>query len=297
MRVQEITEYDDMRAMQSLTQRVWSPAALWHVGDLAWARLSTRGQQDSWRTAAWFDEETCLAWGWAELSGELSLVVDPFHSQLTAEVLRWFDQVATSGMRTCTISETETQLAESLLAEGYRPRAGGPFFRLHARSLADVPEPSLPDGFRARHVQPGEARARAAVHRAGWSDFGSTLSTETYERLMATWPYRVDLDWVVESPDGELVVSALAWLDDDNHAGLLEPVGCAPSYRRQGLAAAVNLAAMHALRHAGALTAHVNPRGDDAYPAPGLLYRRIGFLAGARTVTYLRGEPSRAETA
>ncbi|WP_210503209.1 hypothetical protein [Nocardioides xinjiangensis] len=28
------------------------------------------------------------------------------------------------------------------------------------------------------------------------------------------------------------------------------------------------------------------PRGDDGYPAPGRLHRRIGFRAGARTRTY-----------
>ena len=126
------------------------------------------------------------------------------------------------------------------------------------------------------------------MHRAGWSDFGSTLSTQTYAGVMAVRPYRPDLDWVVEAPDGELVASALGWLDDVNRSGLLEPVGCAPSYRRRGLARAVNLACLHALRDAGAETGHVNPRGDEGYPVPGLLYRSIGFKPGPHTVTYVR---------
>jgi hypothetical protein len=43
---------------------------------------------------------------------------------------------------------------------------------------------------------------------------------------------------------------------------------------------------LHALRDAGATAAVVCPRGDDAYPVPGLLYRGLGFRPGARTVTY-----------
>lgn len=45
---------------------------------------------------------------------------------------------------------------------------------------------------------------------------------------------------------------------------------------------------MNAMRRAGALTAHVNPRGDEGYPKAAALYRSIGFVPGSRTVTYVR---------
>lgn len=69
--------------------------------------------------------------------------------------------------------------------------------------------------------------------------------------------------------------------------GLVEPVGCDPAYRRRGFAQAVNLAALHAVRDAGAVEALVCPRGDDGYPKARKLYQSIGFRPGARTVTYV----------
>ena len=41
-------------------------------------------------------------------------------------------------------------------------------------------------------------------------------------------------------------------------------------------------------KEAGADSAVVHPRGDDAHPAPARLYGGLGFEARARTVTYVR---------
>ena len=56
-------------------------------------------------------------------------------------------------------------------------------------------------------------------------EFDSRVTTDSYAAVMDCWPYRPDLDWVAESPDGRPVASALGWLDHLNHAGLIEPVG------------------------------------------------------------------------
>ncbi|MGI8576737.1 MAG: GNAT family N-acetyltransferase [Nocardioidaceae bacterium] len=116
----------------------------------------------------------------------------------------------------------------------------------------------------------------------------SVVSTESYSNVMATWPYRYGLDWVVESPDGQLVAFCLGWLDEHNQVGELEPVGTDPVFRGLGLGRAVSLAALHALRDAGADIAVVYPRGDATYPVAASLYRSIGFTPGARTITYTR---------
>ena len=112
------------------------------------------------------------------------------------------------------------------------------------------------------------------------------MTTERYELIASTWPYRCDLDQVVEAPDGTLAASALGWYDDVNRAGLLEPVGTDPRHARKGLGAAVSLACLRAMRDAGATLAVVCPRGDDLYPVPRALYHRIGFRDAGRTVTY-----------
>lgn len=290
----DVTTYDDFSVMQALTRQVWSRNPRWHVGELAWSRYSVPGAQVGWRTSLWHDAGRPLAWGWVELPGDLSLVVDPSAPELIDAVLEWFDNAAGDGDLSCLVLESETAVIERLEAAGFTADDDAPYFRYHSMrlvdsmGLVDLPEPSLAAGFQLRHVEPGEAAERAAVHRAGWSDFGSRVSTESYQAVMAAYPYRPELDWVVTAPDGTWVASALGWLDDVNRAGLLEPVGCAPPYRRRGLARAVNIACLRALREAGAETAHVNPRGDQGYPVPGLLYRSIGFQPAGRTLSYRR---------
>ena len=116
------------------------------------------------------------------------------------------------------------RLAVALEACGYRPQSGGPFFTRHRRGLADLPTPELPAGYRLSQVAPGQADERAAAHRAGWSEFGSRLSAESYAGLMGTYPYRAETDLVVTAPGGEWVASALGWYDDVNAVGLVEPV-------------------------------------------------------------------------
>ena len=105
---------------------------------------------------------------------------------------------------------------------------------------------------------------------------------------MNAWPYRPELDCVIEAPDGSFASFALAWLDDENRVGELEPVGTDPRHARRGLARAACVFALHRLGDAGAETALVVPRGDEAYPAPRRLYEAIGFRQVARSLEYRR---------
>jgi ribosomal protein S18 acetylase RimI-like enzyme len=127
---------------------------------------------------------------------------------------------------------------------------------------------------------------RVAVHRAAWD--GSKMTEARYADIMRTWPYRPDLDCVLESRDGELVASALAWFDPNLALGELEPVGTHRDHRRKGFARAVNLYALQQLRRAGATQAIVGSRGDDDYPIPKALYRSVGFRELSRQTPYVK---------
>lgn len=274
--------------MQELVQRTWTPDSRLHIGDVAWQRNAVPGSESSWRTSLWEEDGEVLAWGWAELPGRLSLVVDPAHPDLAAEVVRWFRGVATGEAVSCSVLEKEAHLISALKDAGYRLDEQTPFFTHHRLSLNELGSASVPEGFALRHVQPREVEKRAAGHRAAWSDWGtSKVSAESFGAVMSCWPYRPELDWVVESPDGDFVATALIWLDELNRVGLVEPVGCAPSYRRRGFAQAVNLAALAALRDFGATEALVCPRGDAGYPIARKLYQSIGFRPGHRTITFV----------
>ena len=144
-------------------------------------------------------------------------------------------------------------------------------------------------GYSFRAVGGDEAVERAAVHAGSWSDLApSQVDASSYAQLMAAWPYRGDLDLVAVDASGAMVASALVWLDPATGVGLVEPVGCLPAHRGRGLAGAVTLAALHALRDAGGRLAQVTPRGDDAYPGPQRLYRGLGFEPTTRVLTWSR---------
>jgi ribosomal protein S18 acetylase RimI-like enzyme len=292
----------DLLAMQRAVQRTWTPRQRWHVGDLTWRRHSTPGQEQDWRTALWKDGDIVVAWGWAELPGHLDLHVDPAHPRLADEVLAWFAAIATGCERSITVLESERHLIAALERAGYRPMITAPFFQHCAIDLDEsLPLPQLPGGYRVRAAREDEAEARAAAHRAAWrpkrigemfvppvdlGDAESSMTSDSYRALMGAWPYRKDLDQVVEAPDGSLVAFALGWLDEVNRAGELEPVGTDPDYARRGLGTVVSLACLQALRAAGATRAVVYPRGDDSYPVARQLYFRLGFQPVAQTVTF-----------
>ncbi|MEV0650667.1 hypothetical protein AB0I28_35980 [Phytomonospora sp. NPDC050363] len=274
--------------MQSLVQRL-GDGHRWHVGDLGWSYHSRPDAAAGRRIRVWEAGGEVVAFGWLTLPGHLDFLVDPARPHLSAEVMAWAHETAGDGERTVAALETETHQLAAIEEAGYRRVPGAPYFTHHFHDLADIAEPVLPQGFRLRHVERDEAAARAAVHRGSWSDLApSRVTTESYTAVMGAWPYRPEFDWVVETEEGEMVASSLGWFDEVNKTGLLEPVGCVPAYRRLGLSRACNLALLRAFRDAGAVAARVCPRGDDGYPIPRKLYRAIGFVPGARTVSYAR---------
>ena len=147
--------------------------------------------------------------------------------------------------------------------------------------LADDIETAAPDGYRLRTVAPGDLEARVELHRIVWAPSRVTVDKlrEAPDRMAIL---RADLDCVVEAPDGSLVAYCLAWLDDANRVGELEPVGTHPDHRRRGLASAVCRFALHRLREEGAARAIVYslPGGSEATA----LYESIGLRQHACSV-------------
>lgn len=279
--------------MQALTQRLWSSASRWHIGDLAWSRFQHIGREPEWRTALWECDGEPVAWAWAKPPGDLDLHLDPAHPDLAPEILRWFDEVAPGESRTVTMLDAETALIHVLRRHGYVEATGGPFFIHLRRSLADLPQPPDPPAGYTRRCVSGEsdADARARVHRAAFSLPGlppSKVSGDSYRAVMRAWSYRSELDWFVEASDGTPVAFCLVWLDEHNRVAVLEPVGTDPAHRRRGLARATILAALHAARELGAESARVCARGDDDYPSARATYQAVGFRRYARNVSYVR---------
>ncbi len=240
----------------------------------------------------WVERDGLAGWAWAEEPTWLDLCVDPSDPHATdvaREAVAWFlEHAPDEAARTMVLADEQALLR--VLAEADFLPENGPFLVHHHLDLARLPAAPEVVGYRLRAVQDGDAAPRAACHRAAWGtrEHPSRVTTTSYAAVMATPPYRADLDWVAVAGDGTWVASCLVWFDPLTGVALLEPVGCAPDHRRRGLAAAVSLAALHAARDAGATRALVCPRGDRDYPGPLALYQSLGFVPGDRTVTLVR---------
>ena len=290
-----------LRAMQEMCSRLWTPRSRFHPGQLAWNRHHQPVDPDhpapGEAIALWHEEGYVVGFGWAEAPDWLELQVDPDHPEVAVEIVEWFEELSDAETQSALVMHGD--VAEpALAAAGFAPQPSAPHLTHHVLELDRLPGASgapdgtdalVVDGYRVRHVQPPEARERAAVHVRSWSDVGpSRIDADAYTRLMGTWPYRSDLDWVAVTDRGEMVASALVWLDPATTACLVEPIGCVPAHRGRGLAGAVTLAALHHAREIGATLAQVSPRGDDDYPGPRRLYQSLGFRPCARTVTWTR---------
>ena len=277
---------EDLRAMQELVQANWSLESRFHVGDLAWQR--SQGRDEDWPTMLWQSTGETVAWGWAHPPGHLYLAVHRDRADLADDVLGWFERAAQAEKLSVSVLDKETHLTQALIKRGYRRTETGPFDLHTVLDLDELqPKPLLPTGLLLRSmVEACDVERRVASHRAAWHP--SAMTVERYKRVMATWPYDAKLDWMIEVADGHFVANCCLWHDRKNGVGLLEPVGVDPAFRRLGLARAVILNALHALREQGARSAVTYPRGDEAYPFTKPLYLGLGFKPYARTITFLK---------
>jgi len=278
----------DVGRMQALTQEVWGlegALAPQHIGDLAWQAFS-RGPGD-WKVRFWKRGGHDVAWAWAQLPKKLDSCVHPDHrdDELLDELLNWFESEAESEELVVWALSMDAAMLAALHRRGYVD-AGLEPMAIHHIQLGAEPAPAVRAGFRLRTVEPDDLAARVDLHRVVWDP--SRVTTETYTELMHAWPYRADLDCVVEGPDGRLAAYCLAWLDEANAAGELEPVGTHPDFRRLGLAASVCRFALHRLAAHGAMQAVVYAFVDPANRGPKLLYEWIGFREVSRALRLVK---------
>src|ERR671924_223017 len=248
-------EYEDdadLRRMQELAADCWrleGPFVDAHVGDLPWRMYQHVDKLSEVRVRLWLDDAgRAQAWAWLwQTRAELDFQLHPESRGLLLEVLEWFESAA-------------------------EPRED------------ELGEPQAPEGYELRTVRGDEdVERRVTVHRAAFAP--SRVVADSYRRVMQAWPYRPELDQVAVAPDGSFAAFCLCWLDEENRAGNLEPVGTHPDHRRRGLARAVSLAGLRALHAAGAETALVYSVGGSHASR---LYKSLGFASQSRHLAFCK---------
>jgi ribosomal protein S18 acetylase RimI-like enzyme len=274
--------------MQALQQELWAlegPWVLTHVGDLAWW-LHRRAEED-WNRRLWLDGDRCVAWAWLWPPAALDYDVHPEHrgGSVEQEVLEWFESEAGgTDVLTTFVLEGDADRLAVLTGRGYGPSEPLSWYAYHVQELdRELPDPVVPDGFTLRTVRTAaDFHKRVALHRAVWAP--SRLTEEGYRKVTSAWPYRADLDCVVEAPDGSFAAYVLCWFDEENGVGEFEPVGTHPDYRRRGLGAGVCRYALRRLQEEGARSAIVYGGGRDEDQRSRALYESIGFRRHTRAI-------------
>jgi len=276
----------DVRLMLDLLAELW-PDARHGPG---YAFMAQRLPYDDWDLRLFFDGGTLLGWGWStgwRTPVGLSYEFRPGRRELLHELLDW------SRAERTTVRSGDDETAALLESRGFRHDPDAPWLRWSSRPLDEIEEPIVPDGYRlATTAEHADFESHAAAHRAAFTLPGQGITSRftdaVYACVRRETNWRADLDCVVVAPGGTVAAYALAWLDDRNGVGELEPVGVRPDEQRRGLGRAVCLYALRRLRGAGATTALVGSRGDDGYPGPRALYESIGFRERWRDLVFTR---------
>jgi predicted N-acetyltransferase YhbS len=259
---------------------------LWPNGrhGIGYAFTAQRLPHDDWEARLFFDGDQLVGWGWStgwRRPGGLSYELRSGYETLLDELIEWAEPSVVA------VKSTDASSIETFERHGFARDPDAPWIRWNIRALDEIDEASVPEGFRLTTMMDyADFASRSAAHRSAFTP--SRFTDEVYETVRREAPWRAELDCVAIDADGEVAAYALAWLDERNRVGELEPVGVRADRQRRGLGRAVCLYALHRLREHGAETAIVGSRGDDTYPAPRLLYEAIGFRELWRDLVYAR---------
>ncbi len=142
------------------------------------------------------------------------------------------------------------------------------------RSLeSPLPEPQVPDGYVVRSLRENDDLSERCL-ALGLAFRDEPVDLDVYRSLQSAPGYRLDLDIVIEAPDGSFAAVAIAWYDDVNRIGMFEPVGTVPQHQKKGLGQALMYEGFKRLKELGATTAYV---GAGTQPEASALYRSVGF--------------------
>ena len=130
---------------------------------------------------------------------------------------------------------------------------------------------------------------KSVLSGAAYTDRTARVWDPITGELRARWDgHTAGIQSVAYAPDGRLAAYCLAWLDEANAAGELEPVGTHPDFRRLGLAASVCRFALHRLAAHGGIQAVVYAFVDPANRGPKLLYESLGFREVSRALRLVK---------
>lgn len=190
-------------------------------------------------------------------------------------------------------SDGEAWTRDALETAGFRTERHFLLLERHDLDALD-PAPALPPGLEVRDVKPGHRRPIWEADVESFRDHWGTPDTSeaAFERFLAESAQRPDL-WQVAWSGDEVAGHVLVTVHEDENAALgvsrgwLDSVAVRRPYRRRGLATALVVRALRALRAAGYEAAVLGVDASNPQDALGL-YQRVGFEIVSSATAYRR---------
>lgn len=238
----------------------------------------------------WEDDAGEIA-GWALIIPQKGFDVQSHHATVIAKALAWVESSLTADSIETELWDGDAFRAAIYTQHGFAPNPDAPY-AVTLRALDNLPPvPRLPDGFSIRAAAGvHEAEALAAVHAGS---FGSQWTAAQYAQVMESPGYAAEREFVVVAPDGRFASFTVTWHDALNRLGYFEPVGTHPDFRRLGLARAMMIHAMQAMRAAGMTHASVVHEAAQENPASAALYAALGFTLQYNTHLWVKNRAVR----
>ena len=160
---------------------------------------------------------------------------------------------------------------EFLIAQGYEHSAL--VLMLNEHDLQNIPDATLPEGFRFYDATADDLEKLADVHN---HSFTHKWNAELYGRVFNA-PL-MEYEIVTVAPDGQFASFTNVWVDEVNLSIVFEPVGTHSDFRRMGIGKAMMVYVLKRMQaELGIQCAYVCHESSDKNPASGTLYRSVGF--------------------
>lgn len=217
---------------------------------------------------------------YAEL-GHAFMQQHPQHPSLLAEMLDYAENTLIDkkkNMLRIHIYEHDKPFQSLACARGYQKDVEHPEYDSEF-VVGHLPEPQLPDGYRVRSMaEENNLKLRCQVVGRGFNHTDPTEwpSIFSYQELQKAPDYRKDLDLFIVDPDDTYAACCIAWYDEKNKMGILEPVATHPDFRGRGLGKEVVMEGVRRLAMRGAERVWVGS-GQRFYEAIGFTKKYVNY--------------------
>jgi GNAT superfamily N-acetyltransferase len=285
--------FADVALVQDVARRAWPSVR--HPGGLGWALARSALAE---RIMLLFREDRPIGWAGADRSGATAAQIDIDDGRDAHLLVEWCLAATDAERLEVSLGDHDVGLVAAFGRAGFEVCSDlDPIVGMFRAAHEPPSPPACPPGYCIRATTPVEVTARVEAHRAAWLPSAlpwhpehrpdqapaatSSYDLVAHEQVTRTALYDLDLDLVVEAPDGSLVGCCIVWLDPRLGVAEIEPLGIHPAHRRKGLAGALCHEAVARVARRGGSEVFINTGPRPAYPAPAAAYARAGFAVRA----------------